>query len=228
MASKNKLIVVLGATGNQGGSVIKTFLNEPGWIIRGVTRNPSSEASKQLAAQGVEMVAADLNDTSSLVEAFRGAYAIFSVTDFWKPFYDPANRAKVKPGQTINEWVYEYELQQGKNVFDAAATTTTTTGTDGLQRLVFSSLSDVTKWSNGKYLRCYHFDSKAHAVNYGREKYPDLWRKTSLIQIGYYLSNFLNLISKPKKVTYLHMDILPWQKISQPGAPPSPLPLPYP
>lgn len=55
-----KLIIVFGATGNQGGSVVQTFLNDPKlkseWSVRGVSRNASSDSAQKLVAQGVEMV----------------------------------------------------------------------------------------------------------------------------------------------------------------------------
>jgi len=191
----SKLIVILGATGNQGGSVVSTFLSEPGWKIRGVSRNPSSAASQNLKEKGVEVVKANLSDTASLVAAFKGATAIFSVTDFWILYADPELMKTAKTGQPQNERTYYDELQQGKNVFDAAAQT------EGLERLVFSGMADCTKWSGGKYKHVYHFDTTAHAIEYGRTTYPELWKKTSVIQLGFFLSNFLNspfLI--PKKV----------------------------
>jgi len=59
MADK-KLITVFGATGNQGGSVVQTFLHDAKlkteWAVRGVTRDVSKESSKKLAAQGVDVV----------------------------------------------------------------------------------------------------------------------------------------------------------------------------
>lgn len=111
------LLVVIGATGMQGGSVVSQFLSlsPPTYRLRGLTRNPSSEASKALAAKGVEMVAANLDDVSSLNRAFEGATAIFSVTDFWGPYHDPKNKDKGKEnGMLRNEWAYECELQQGQ------------------------------------------------------------------------------------------------------------------
>ena len=51
MAPK-KIIVVVGATGNQGGSVVNTFLGLPAWQVRGITRNASSEAAKKLKEKG--------------------------------------------------------------------------------------------------------------------------------------------------------------------------------
>jgi NmrA-like family len=200
MASTKPLMVVFGATGIQGGSVISHFLSlspQP-YNLRGITRNTESSASKALVEKGVEMVAANLDDTASLVKAFQGATAIFTVTDFWHPFYDPSNQEKAKQaGKDITVWTYEYELQQGKNIFDAASQTST------LERLIFSALADATKWSGGKYSHVFHFISKAHAVEYGKETYPQLWKKMSVLQVGFYFSNFLpgmQPLFSPKKV----------------------------
>jgi NAD(P)-dependent dehydrogenase (short-subunit alcohol dehydrogenase family) len=195
----SKLIVVVGATGTQGGSVARTFLKEPGWRVRGITRDVSSSASRGLQAEGVEMVSANLDQTQSLISAFEEANAIFGVTDFLEPFSDPRNREKLNPGQSLNEWVYEYEKQQGKNIFDAAV------ATKGLERLVFSSLSDTRKWSNGKYNQVWHFDSKAHAVRDANSTHQDFFEsKVSCIQVGMYLSNWLkHPLFMPRKVSSL-------------------------
>jgi hypothetical protein len=117
-----KLIVIIGITGNQGGSVASTFLQDPKWRIRGLTRDPHSNASKALSAQGVQMLQADLHDSASLQNAFKGANLVFSVTDFWKPFFDPANQARAKKqGKPIGQHAYELELEQGQNIADAVA-----------------------------------------------------------------------------------------------------------
>ncbi|KAK5063155.1 hypothetical protein LTR84_005231 [Exophiala bonariae] len=181
----SKLIVVIGATGTQGGSVVETFRNDPSWTVRAVTRSTSSEKARALRAQGVSTVAADLGDPSSLDAAFEGASVIFSVTNFWGIHFDPEHQAKAKTGQRLIDLSYEVEVQQGKNVFDAAAKVKT------LDRLIFSGLSHAAKWSKGKYKHVLHYDSKAVAAEYGQETYPELWNKTSVIQIGFYLENFL-------------------------------------
>lgn len=77
-----KLIVVVGATGNQGGSVARRFL-AAGYQVRGLTRNTTSPAATALTSAGIKMVHADLDDVQSLKETFRGANAIFSVTNYW-------------------------------------------------------------------------------------------------------------------------------------------------
>ncbi|EXJ54606.1 hypothetical protein A1O7_09947 [Cladophialophora yegresii CBS 114405] len=192
----SKLIVVLGATGTQGGSVVNTFLDTPGWKIRAVTRNANSAAAQGLKSKGVhEVVTATLHDVSSLTEAFKGAHTVFSVTDFWGLYYDPGNTEKAAAsGLPKNVWASRVEEQQGKNVFDAAA------NTDGLQRLIFSGLSNASKWSRGKYTHVYHFDSKARAAEYGQATYPELWAKTSVLQVGFYLSNLLTApFMRPQK-----------------------------
>ncbi|KAJ5633195.1 hypothetical protein N7490_009534 [Penicillium lividum] len=192
--SSSKLIVIIGATGNQGGSVANVFLKEPGWKVRALTRNTSSTKSQALAARGAEVVQVDIDIPTTLLTAFEGANAIFAVSDFWGLYGDPANKDKPQPGQPLNVWVHEHEIQQLKNIIDAAAKV------PNLERFIFSSLSDATKWSKGKYTRVYHFDSKAKAAEYGRETYPDLWAKTSIYQAGLFLSNYtLNGMSPPIK-----------------------------
>ncbi|KAJ5763046.1 NmrA-like family protein [Penicillium manginii] len=190
MATK-KLIVILGATGNQGGSVAEVFLQEPQWRVRAVTRNPASKKAHALAARGAEVVQADLDLPSTLLSAFENANAIFAVSDFWGLFGDPANEAKAK-GQPLNVWAANHETEQLKAVIDVSARIPT------LERFVLSSLSNATKWSQGRYTHVYHFDSKAKAEAYGRETYPELWKKTSIFQAGFFLSNFVtNPIFQP-------------------------------
>jgi len=66
-----KLVVVVGGTGTQGGSVISALSKDPAYRIRAITRNTASASAQNLAAQGIEIVAADSNDVSSLIAAFK-------------------------------------------------------------------------------------------------------------------------------------------------------------
>jgi hypothetical protein len=95
-------------------------------------------------------------------------------------------------------------VQHGKNLIDAASQVVEQ---GVLERMVLSSLSDVTKSSKGKYTWAYHFDSKAHFVDYLEEKsqnssqYRLLFEKTSYVEIGSYMDNWKkNPIFTPKKV----------------------------
>jgi uncharacterized protein YbjT (DUF2867 family) len=65
-----KLIIVVGATGGQGGSVVSAFLKDPEFKVRGITRNADSEKAKDLAARGVEIAVADQKDPPSLEKGF--------------------------------------------------------------------------------------------------------------------------------------------------------------
>lgn len=142
MASQ-PLIAIVGATGAQGSSVLSTYLNTTSWRIRALTRSASSSKAKALTERSsrIEVAEANLNDIASLRKAFEGAIAIFGVTDFWTLISDESNKAKVKDGQSFAEWGAEMEVQQGKNIFEAA------NQVSSLKRLVFSSLTDITKWS---------------------------------------------------------------------------------
>jgi hypothetical protein len=190
-----KLIAVLGATGNQGGSVVDTFLEESGWRVRGITRNATSSKAQSLVSRGVEVVEADMDVLSTLESAFQGVHAIFVVSDYWGLYQAPTNQNRSAPGQSLNAWAADHEELQLRNVISAAAKIST------LERFVFSSLSDAIKWSKGKYTHVYHFQGKANAEAWGKKTYPDLWENTSILQAGYFLSNFLtNPIMIPKKV----------------------------
>jgi len=132
------------------------------------------------------MVAADLNDVESLKAAFKGANVAFGVTDFWQSVKVPANHAlAAKEGRTVNEVAYDIEVQQGKNIVDAAAATVNT-----LDRFVLSTLSHTAKWSKGTITFNLHFDAKWMAVDYLRATYPELAKKTSFLQVGLFATNW--------------------------------------
>lgn len=183
-----KLVVVVGATGNQGGSVARRFLQDPRYAVRGLTRDPSSAAAKELAALGAEMVRADLDDVKSLEAAFAGANLIFSVTNYWEPFFRPDCRAKAAElGVTCRRYAYDVEYQQGKNIADAAATVVDSLEENGL---LASTLSHAGKCSGGKFKDLYHFDAKADVFpDYVAAMYPALAAKMSCIQTGFFTTS---------------------------------------
>src|SRR6516164_6393895 len=83
-----KIIAVTGATGAQGGGLVRAILDDPsgGFTARAITRDPDSDAARALSADGVEVVQADLDDEVSLAQAFAGAHGAFCVTNFWEHF----------------------------------------------------------------------------------------------------------------------------------------------
>src|SRR5215472_11575876 len=120
MADSERIVLVSGATGRQGGAVIRHLLGK-GWRLRALSRNPGGEAARSLAGQGVEVAAGDLEDPASLERAARGAYGVFSVQDFWTA---GAKR----------------EVVQGKNLADAAKRA-------GVEHFVYSSVGGAERSS---------------------------------------------------------------------------------
>ena len=80
-----KIIAVVGATGAQGGGLVRTILSDVsgGFAARALTRDVNSDAAKELAKLGAEVVAADIDNVESLERAFNGAYGAYCVTFFW-------------------------------------------------------------------------------------------------------------------------------------------------
>src|SRR5258705_4578706 len=77
--SEKLAVVVTGATGNQGGAVVKSLL-ERGHAVRAVTRNADSAKARDLANAGVTLVRASLEDTAALTKALEGATSLFAMT----------------------------------------------------------------------------------------------------------------------------------------------------
>lgn len=185
-----KLIVIVGITGNQGGSVARAFLDKPEWRIRGLTRQVAeSPASQALSAKGVEMVQCNLHNPDSLKGVFSGANLVFSVTDFWKPFLNPDNHARAATeGKSIGQIAYELEVEQGKNIVDAVAREVHSLDDVGL---IASTLCSARESSNGKYKELWHFDSKADVFpTYLQDRHPALAKKTSYLHTGYFFTSW--------------------------------------
>jgi hypothetical protein len=143
--------------------------------------------SKALAAKGIEIVKGDAEDVESIKAAVQGASIVFGNTVFSQASADPEGDKLVNlaPNQSVREWSYETELRQGKNIADAVATVA-----DGLDLFLWSSLSHASKWSKGKYTGVFHFDSKAHVVDYINDVYPQLAKKMSILQMGLFVTNW--------------------------------------
>jgi putative NADH-flavin reductase len=79
-AMSKKLLVVFGATGNQGGSIAETVLDDPElsnqYSVRAITRLSSNPKAQALQAKGAEIVEADLENPSTLKAALTGAHTV--------------------------------------------------------------------------------------------------------------------------------------------------------
>jgi hypothetical protein len=182
----SKTILVVGATGIQGSSVASTFLQIPNWIVRGLVRDPTSPNAIELATKGVELVKGDLADPASLAAAVKGVNVIFANTRFnpAQAFESAEFKALAKPGQSPLEFHFEEEVAKGRNIADAAA------AVEGLERFVWSSASEPGKWSKGKYDDLLSFETKGAVWKYIQDTYPELARKTSLLYLGSYATNW--------------------------------------
>lgn len=176
-----KIIAVVGATGAQGGGLVRAILNDPngGFKPRAITRNPSSEKAKKLKEMGAEVVEANIDNKESITKAFEGAYGAFCVTNFWEHFSP------------------EKEMQQAKNMAEA--------GKDaGIEHVIWSTLEDTRKWIPldddrmptlmEKY-KVPHFDGKGEADEY----FSDSGVPYTLLFTSFYWDNFIHFGMAPQK-----------------------------
>jgi uncharacterized protein YbjT (DUF2867 family) len=179
MAEK-KVIAVVGATGAQGGGVVRAIVadKDSGFTARAITRNVNSDKAKALAASGAEVVAANVDDEASLRRAFEGAYGAFCVTFFWDHL--------------------SVEREQAEAAAMARAAKAT-----GVQHVIWSTLDDTRKFIplddprmptlHGKY-KVPHFDGKGEADQYFR----DAGVPTTFLLTVFYWDNFIYFGAGPK------------------------------
>ncbi len=180
MADK-KVIAVVGATGAQGGGLVRAILNDPngGFAARAVTRDVNSEKAKSLAKLGAEVVAANVDDEASLQKAFQGAYGAFCVTFYWEHFSP------------------ERELAQATAMAKAAKQA-------GVPHVIWSTLEDTRQWVPlsdnrmptlmGKY-KVPHFDAKGEADHV----FTGLGLPVTILLTSFYWDNFIYFGMGPKK-----------------------------
>ena len=125
MELTDKTIVVTGATGLQGRAVTRHLL-DGGWQVRALTRNPDGPPARALVSAGAQIVRAEMEDISSLVDAAEGAYGLFSV------------QPTVGSPGTAADFSAEDEVRWGMNIAEAAQTA-------GIEHLVFSSVAGTDR-----------------------------------------------------------------------------------
>lgn len=175
-----KIIAVIGATGAQGGGLVRAILadRQGPFAARAITRDVTSDKARALAAQGAEVVAGDVDDAASLKRAFTGAYGAFCVTPFW---------AHMSP---------EKEMEEARNLARAAKEA-------GVQHVIWSTLEDTRRFMplsddrmptlQGKY-KVPHFDVKGEANRF----FTELDVPTTFLQTAFYWDNFIYFGSGPQ------------------------------
>ena len=179
--TQKKIIAVTGATGAQGGGLVRAILADPssGFAARAITRKVDSDKARALAAAGAEVVAADLDDPASLERAFAGAHGAFCVTNFWEHFSP------------------QKELAQAGNLARAAKQA-------GVAHTVWSTLEDSRRFIPlsdermptlmGHY-KVPHFDAKGEAdALFAQAGVP-----TTCLRTSFYWENFIFFGMGPKK-----------------------------
>jgi len=176
-----KIIAVVGATGAQGGGLVRAILSEPKgeYTARALTRDVNSDKARALASQGAEVVAADIDDVQSVKRAFKGAHGAYCVTFYW---------AHYKP---------EKELAEASAMAKAAREA-------GVEHVIWSTLEDTRKWVPlsdnrmptlmGKY-KVPHFDGKGEADHI----FTELRLPTTFLLTSFYWENFIHFGMGPKK-----------------------------
>jgi uncharacterized protein YbjT (DUF2867 family) len=180
MAAK-KIIAVVGATGAQGGGLVRAIMSDKGgqFTARALTRDVTSDKAKALAALGAEVVAANVDDLESLKRVFAGAYGAFCVTFFWD---------HLSP---------EKEIAEARNMAQAAKHA-------GVSHVIWSTLEDTRKWVplsdsrmptlGGKY-KVPHFDGKGEADAI----FTELGVPTTFLLTSFYWDNLIYFGLGPKK-----------------------------
>ena len=176
-----KTIAVVGATGAQGGGLVRAILADQSgqFTARALTRNVDSDKAKALQKAGAQLVQADLDDEESLKKAFAGAYGAFCVTNFWEHFSP------------------EKEYSQAANMARAAKAA-------GVEHVIWSTLEDTRKkvplsddrmpTLQGKY-KVPHFDAKGEAD----QVFRDVGVPTTFLLTSFYWDNFVYFGVGPKR-----------------------------
>ena len=180
--SWKKVIAVLGATGAQGGGLVRSILNDKSgeFTARALTRDVNSDKAKALAALGAEVAAVDIDNEESLRKAFDGAYGVYAVTFFWDHFSP------------------EKEIAQARSIAKAAKDA-------GVKHIIWSTLEDTRKFipltdnrmptlGNGKY-KVPHYDGKGESNKF----FTELNLPVTFLLTSFYWENFIYFLMQPKK-----------------------------
>lgn len=176
-----KIIVVFGATGAQGGGLVRAILNDKNseFTVRAVTREVNSDKAKALAAMGAEVVSADIDSKESIAAALKGAYGAYFVTFFWAHF---------SPEQEANEVKNMAEAGKEAGIQHAIWSTLEDT------RLMVPLTDDRMPTLRDKY-KVPHFDAKGESDHF----FTDAGVPTTFMLASYYWENMLYFGMGPKK-----------------------------
>ncbi|CAF1268653.1 unnamed protein product [Rotaria sp. Silwood1] len=171
--SMRRLVTVVGATGAQGGAVVRSLLETGKYKIRALTSDVNSEKAQAVErlSDDIEMATCDISKYDDIKRAFQDSWAIYTLTDFWAQPDKP-----------------EVELQQGQLMADVAASLQ-------IPYYIFSTLEDSNKISDGK-LNIPYFTQKTQIREYIEQKHPNL--KAIFVELAYYMQNWTGYFKAQK------------------------------
>jgi len=172
-----KSVLVIGASGNQGGNVFRAVLSSGNFDkVLFATRNVESEKAKLAASlsDSVELVKLDVSDVAQLKNVFetKKPTHVFAVTNYWE---------YLMSGKSPEESA-EIETRLGKAIVDIAVAS-------GVEHLVFSTLENTAKLTEGKLARVNHFNAKGAIEEYVLSL-PEAKKITTFVRYAFYQENF--------------------------------------
>ncbi|KAF7933071.1 uncharacterized protein EAE97_008838 [Botrytis byssoidea] len=164
-----KLVVVLGATGAQGGPTTRYILKHLShtYRVRAVTRDPTKPFAQALSKCGAEVISADYDIPDSIEAALSGAHAIFAITNFWE------------------QNSLDIEVAQAKTINRIASKL------PHLEHYILSSLPDGRALAGRQFQNILPYNAKALIRHDLAENYPSLWKKTTEVFVAFYFQNWV-------------------------------------
>jgi uncharacterized protein YbjT (DUF2867 family) len=180
-AQRKRIIAVAGATGAQGGGLVRAIAADPGggFVARAITRDVHSDKAKALADLGAEVVAGNVDEPDTLLRAFDGAYGAYCVTFFWDHFSP------------------DKEMAQARALATAARDAK-------LQHVIWSTLEDTRNWvpldddrmpTLMERYKVPHFDAKGEADAI----FAELGVPVTYLLTSFYWDNFISFGMGPTR-----------------------------
>jgi uncharacterized protein YbjT (DUF2867 family) len=176
-----KVIAVVGATGAQGGGLVRAIHNDQDgpFVARAITRDANGTQAEHLRRLGAEVVAADIDNPESLNRVFEGAYGAYCVTFFWAHFSPDREQA------------------QARSMAEAAKQA-------DLEHVIWSTLEDTRQWVPldddrmptlmGAY-KVPHFDAKGASDHF----FTDLGVPITFLLTSFYWDNLIGFGMGPRR-----------------------------
>ncbi|KAJ2452185.1 hypothetical protein EV183_003112 [Coemansia sp. RSA 2336] len=166
-------VVVFGATGNQGSSVVEALANDSKYQVLALTRSTTSERVLRLMSKhpNVKWYEADVNSSSSVANAVANADVVFAMTQYF-----------AAPKFTAEKETASNEVEQGQRIIDECIRA-------NVKFLIFSTLPSAAKVSQGEFTQVKHFEDKYGIQQMMEQKCQEAGIKWAAVQPAVYFQN---------------------------------------